>query len=326
MMVYRSAILIVGVLVITGGTITLSSWQSPTSPQPETTQTPAQPAIAPVELASVPFNQAPIPDNEFGKIAEQGKMIFNNPSLYASQYVGNSLTCSNCHLDSGTKAGSAPLWAAYVSYPAYRSKNNHVNSFQERLQGCFRFSMNGKAPALGSPELVALESYAWWLAKGTAINPDEIGRGFTKLSKPAKPADYARGQIVYQERCAMCHAADGSGQTDNNGHVTFPALWGDKSFNWGAGMGSITNAAAFIRANMPYSQGNTLSIQQSWDVALYMDSHDRPQDPRFTGSVEETRQKYHNSASSMYGKVVNGSLLGSVSTPSGGRLNEKEAQ
>jgi ABC-type lipoprotein release transport system permease subunit len=31
-------------------------------------------------------------------------------------------------------------------YPAYRAKNGHVNTFAERLQGCFRYSMNGKAP------------------------------------------------------------------------------------------------------------------------------------------------------------------------------------
>ncbi|WP_369335429.1 c-type cytochrome, partial [Burkholderia cenocepacia] len=35
----------------------------------------------------------------------------------------------------------------------------------ERLQGCFRYSMNGKAPPAGDPILVALETYSYWLAK-----------------------------------------------------------------------------------------------------------------------------------------------------------------
>ena len=29
------------------------------------------------------------------------------------------------------------MWAAYLLYPAYRSKNGHVNTFAERLQDAF---------------------------------------------------------------------------------------------------------------------------------------------------------------------------------------------
>ena len=32
-------------------------------------------------------------------------------------------------------------------YPAYRKKNDKVNSYAERVQGCFQFSMNGTPPA-----------------------------------------------------------------------------------------------------------------------------------------------------------------------------------
>mgnify|MGYP006157862155 CR=1 FL=1 len=57
--------------------------------------------------------------------------------------------------DAGRLADSSPLWAAFVSYPAYRSKTKSVTTFQQRLQGCFEYSMNGRAPPLGAPELVA---------------------------------------------------------------------------------------------------------------------------------------------------------------------------
>ncbi len=97
----------------------------------------------------------------------------------------------------------------------------------------------------------------------------------------------------------------------------FPPLWGAKSFNWGAGMGNIKNAAAFIKANMPFSQGMTLSDQDAWDVAMFVDSHERPQDPRFTGNVAETRKKFHDNAMWMYGKTVNGVTLGAHSVPAG---------
>lgn len=321
MIAWKPTLTIIAVLGIAAGTIVLAAWQP--SDAAHVAKPPHVVAESTASTAAA-YNQQPLPDNAFGKVAALGKRIFDDPARYAPQYVGNSLTCSNCHLQSGTQAGSAPLWAAWMAYPAYRAKNGHVNSFEERLQGCFRFSMNGKAPPLGSPELVALESYAWWLAKGQRLDAHARGRGFSKLPAPPLPADYARGQQVYGQRCALCHAQDGSGQSDNKGHAAFPALWGAASFNWGAGMGSISHAAAFIRGNMPYSQGNTLTLQQAWDVALYMNSQDRPQDPRFTGSVAETRQKFHHSASSMYGRQVNGSVLGSLSPPAGGRLNDKD--
>lgn len=101
---------------------------------------------------------------------------------------------------------------------------------------------------------------------------------------------------------ALCHGADGQGQS-SNGKTVFPPLWGTQSFNWDAGMHELQNAAGFIKANMPLGLGGTLNDQQAWDVALFMDSHERPQDPRFTGSVEATRTKYHDSPNSMYGKM-----------------------
>ena len=279
-------------------------------------------AKAPSTKTAVTFHppaEQDMPKNEFGKAIKLGEDIFVHTERYAREYVGkdSNLRCSSCHLDAGRLAHSAPLWGAYVSYPAYRSKNKHVNTFPERMQGCFKYSMNGKAPPLGDPVLVALESYAYWLASGAPIDPKIPGRGYPKVPKPALVPDYARGQQVFEQHCAVCHGADGAGQADATGQPNFPALWGPKSFNWGAGMGSIKNAAGFIKANMPLGLGGTLSDQQAWDVATFMDSHERPQDPRFKGSVAATRAQYHDSPDDMYGQTVNGHVLGASSASSG---------
>lgn len=274
-------------------------------------------AAAPAASFTPPPESA-IPPGKFGDEVRMGEAIFREPATNAAPFVGNQLRCSNCHLQAGRLTGSAPMWAAYVSYPAYRSKNGHVNSFEERLQGCFRFSMNGKAPQLGDPVLVALESYSYWLATGLPVDEKTAGRGFPPLPKPESPADYARGAQVYAEHCAACHGPQGLGQS-SGGKVVFPALWGPQSFNWGAGMGSIKNAAEFIHANMPFGLGGTLTPQQAWDVATFMDSQVRPQDPRYAGSVAETRTKFHNTPMSMYGQTVNGAVLGdpAVTPPAG---------
>jgi thiosulfate dehydrogenase len=267
----------------------------------------------------VPPPDSAIPDNEFGRMVRLGENVFRDTQHYAAEYVGNTLNCQNCHLDGGRMADSSPLWAAFGEYPAYRSKNRHVNTYAERIQGCFRYSMNGKVPELGSETLVALEAYSFFLAKGAPVGVDMPGRGYPEVKKPAKPFDYARGEKAYARSCALCHGADGQGQKSADGEQVFPALWGANSYNWGAGMGNIKNAAAFIKANMPFSQASTLSDQDAWDVAAFVDSHERPQDPRFTGSVTETRKKFHDSATWMYGQEVNGAVLGEHSPPSGRR-------
>jgi thiosulfate dehydrogenase len=251
-----------------------------------------------------------IPDNQFGAMVRKGEQIFVHTQRYAGQYVGDHLNCVNCHLDAGRRAGSAPLWAAYVRYPRYRSKNHKVNTYADRLQGCFEFSMNGTPPPADSEIIKALTVYSYWLAKGAPTGVDLPGAGYPNLPPPAQSPTYARGESVYQGHCALCHGAHGQGQKAADEYV-FPPLWGPQSFNWGAGMHKVNTAAAFIKANMPFSLGGSLSDQAAWDVAYFMDAHERPQDPRFTGNVAQTRKKYDGGKWSLYGKTINGYLLGS---------------
>jgi len=272
-------------------------------------------AASGVRAAFSPPSESQIPIGEFGDVIRRGREIFVDTGRAAPAYVGNSLRCVNCHLDAGRLAGSSPLWAAFVSYPAYRSKTQSVSTFQQRLQGCFEYSMNGKAPPPNAPELVALESYAYWLATGAAVDPKLPGRGYLALAAPAQVRDYTRGEQVYAANCAFCHGADGAGQRSPDGVAVFPPLWGPESFNWGAGMGRINNAAAFIKANMPLGMGGTLTDQQAWDVSLYMNSHERPQDPRYSGSVQNTRSTFHDTDESMYGRDVAGKVLGATGAP-----------
>lgn len=256
-----------------------------------------------------PPDRMTMPDGEYGKVVRLGEKIFTETNVYAKKYVGNDLNCVNCHLDAGRKPDSAPLWAAFVHYPAYRSKTGQVDTLASRMQGCFEFSMNGKAPPADDETLTALQTYAFWLAKGAPVGTAIPGSGYPKLKKAAMPPDFDRGGKVYAANCALCHGADGQGQK-SSGKQVFPPLWGPRSFNWGAGMHQMGNAAGFIKANMPLGKGGTLSDQDAWDVAMFMDSQERPQDPRYAGSLEQTRKKYHDSDDSMYGRVVKGKVLG----------------
>jgi len=96
-----------------------------------------------------------------------------------------------------------------------------------------------------------------------------------KIDKSLKP-NQERGVKIYQAQCASCHGDNGEGKKDNQGHIAFPPLWGDNSFNIGAGMARTYTAAAFIKGNMPFGQPNSLSDQEAIDVADYVAFMDRP--------------------------------------------------
>lgn len=220
-----------------------------------------------------------IPDGPYGDVVRRGHDIFVDTQANAKAFVGNGLNCVNCHLDAGRKAGAAPLWAAFPMFPAYRDKNHKVNSMEDRLAGCFTFSMNGKSPAYDSPEMVALVTYSAWLAKGAVLGAELPGRGYPELEKSELSPDATRGAAAFEARCAICHGADGQGLKQGDTYA-FPPLWGPQSYNAGAGMHNVATAAAFIRANMPLGRGGTLSIQDAWDISAYINAQSRPPDPR----------------------------------------------
>ena len=261
------------------------------------------------------------PEGPFGETVRQGQAIFQDTNAHpaSAPYVGNDQACGNCHLDAGRLANSAPLWAAWVAYPAYRSKTKKVDSFVERVQGCFKYSMNAQAsgaggpPALDSDAIVSLVAYSFWLAKGATTGDDTMpGRGYPRVAETELGFDATRGESVYAAKCALCHGADGRGVVSAEGGTLFPALWGAESYNWGAGMHVIDTAAAFIKHNMPLGRADSLGDQEAWDVAAYVNSHERPQDPRFTGDLQETAKQFHASKFSLYGKIKgpDGALLG----------------
>lgn len=250
-----------------------------------------------------------LPEGPFGEMIAKGEAIFTETKANAGAYVGNELSCRNCHLDRGRLANSAPMWAAFGLYPQYRAKNKSVNTFTQRIQDCFRFSMNGKKPEADSEVMVALQSYIFWLATGAPVGAKLPGQGYKLLPKPPLEPSPERGAAVFAANCALCHGADGQGTKRADGDYQFPPLWGPNSYNWGAGMHRVNTAAGFIKANMPFGRGGTLSDQEAWDVAAYVNSRPRPQDPRFTGDVAETRAKFHND-DDYYGVTLDGKVVG----------------
>lgn len=263
-----------------------------------------------------PPNESAVPAGPGGEAIRRGKAIFDDPASFASAYVGNSMACKNCHLDSGRKADSSPMWAAWVRYPLFRSKDNAVNTMEDRIRGCFRYSMNapnspsGGPPPPGSNVYRDLQSYFHWLATGAPTGAKLAGGGFPTPPLTDAGYDPARGAPLFQQKCGSCHGPDGEGARQPDGKVVYPPLWGSRSYNWGAGMARVDLAAGFIKANMPFDQPGSLSDQDAWDIAAFVDSHERPKDPRQSGSVADNAKANFAGQKTFYGRVIGGKILG----------------
>src|SRR5262249_48127881 len=90
-----------------------------------------------------------------------------------------------------------------------------------------------------------------------------------------------RGEL--RQYLLACHGPDGAGirrslPTTDLGYM-MPPLWGNDSFNDGAGMARLITAANFLHFNMPHGVdylNPQLSPEQAWDIAAYVISQPRP--------------------------------------------------
>jgi thiosulfate dehydrogenase len=226
----------------------------------------------------------PGPENDlirYGKdlIVNTARHIGKNAADSAMRYAGNNLACQNCHLNAGLQPFAAPFISTFATFPMM--VDDQVLTLTDRLNGCMRRSMNGKDFPPDSREMQALIAYIKFVGKGTPEGVRLPGMGLLPLANPASPPDSRRGQEVYAQQCAKCHRDDGQGELRGSPGVGYsiPPLWGEASFNAGAGMAKTAYAAAYIRANMPFGISYldpVLTVQQAWDLAAFIVSKPHP--------------------------------------------------
>jgi thiosulfate dehydrogenase len=231
---------------------------------------------------------ASVGDDPFGKLVKYGHALISDTANQigptaadpAKRFAGNNLNCQSCHLDAGTRPYAMPLTGIWGQFPQYRGREGAVDTLEVRINGCMERSMNGRALASDSREMVAMLAYMRWLSGGIPAGATLIGAGTMRIKEPARAADPARGAQVYADTCAACHGADGVGQRAASGAgYQIPPLWGPDSFNDGAGMTRVLTAAAYARHNMPFGttfDAPVLSDDDAYDVAGYITSQDRP--------------------------------------------------
>ncbi len=235
-------------------------------------QLPTAPASS--QSGGVQFNP-PKPEDAPKEIRDAvilGANILSDTQKYAAQYVGNGLTCSNCHFDGGRLAGGRggglSLVGTAATYPRYRPRQDYAVDLTVRVNDCFQRSENGKPLPEGSHEMEAVLTYLKWLSKGIPVYGEAPWLKLEKIQSN-HAADSNAGREVFDVKCAPCHGRDGLGTT------AAPPLWGDRSYNDGAGMSKQETLSAFALLNMPFGSPN-LSPEQALDVAAFVDTQPRP--------------------------------------------------
>jgi len=220
-------------------------------------------------------------DQEHWESVMRGYALATNTyELLPENVPVDRLHCSSCHLN----AGGNPKSAWWVDL---RSRYPTDAELQARVNQCFERSLNGKplcTPAADdapgdcdtNSDMAAILTYmAWldqqWAAQGLDVAPPQ---GYPPIAQLT--GDVARGDTLFEPKCGICHGVGGQGQSAR-GAYAFPPLWGVHSFNASAGLARNQEALArFIKWNMPLNTPGSLTDQQAWDLAAYLESQPRP--------------------------------------------------
>ena len=214
-----------------------------------------------------------------------GKELVANTAEYLGpkgkvKAISNGMNCQNCHLQAGTAPLGNNYSAVAATYPKFRARSGTEEDIQKRINDCFERSLNGQSLARDSKEMKAMVAYINWVGKDVPKGEVPKGSGLYEVPLLDRAADPAKGKLVYEKQCASCHQTNGKGMAkpDGSGYL-YPPLWGENSYNHGAGLYRISRFAGYVKANMRLGatfEQPILSDEESWDLAAYVNSMERP--------------------------------------------------
>jgi thiosulfate dehydrogenase len=232
-----------------------------------------------------------LPDDAHGKLVRRGRDLITMTYAFIgphaldkdNRFAGNDLACGNCHLQAGTKKFGLPIYGLYWDFPHYSGRTGANISIEDRINSCMTRSMNGRPLPVDSPEMQALTAYVKFLSTGLTKGDQLAGHGAGSMPELDRAANPKHGELLYTGSCLDCHNINGTGiarskQALSLGYAV-PPLWGDNSFNDGAGMARLITLANFLHSNMPHGadyRNPNLTIEDAWDIAAYVEQQARP--------------------------------------------------
>lgn len=195
-------------------------------------------------------------------------------------HISNGMDCQNCHTLAGEQLYGNSFAATAITYPQFSARTGTVESLADRVNNCMQRSLNGNSLDTTGKEMQAMIAYINWVGYNVTKNSVPKGTGTEKLAYLNRAADPARGAVVFNNKCSVCHGKNGLGVLAADGRsYTYPPLWGPQSYNVSAGMYRLGKLAGFIKNNMPYGttyKAPRLSDADAWDVAAYIETQSRP--------------------------------------------------
>jgi thiosulfate dehydrogenase len=247
-----------------------------------------EPAVVPKSLTSA-YWTAPeisgISDPKQKELVQYGKELVAHTARYLGPNgsvlkMSNGMNCQNCHLQAGTAVFGNNYGSVASLYPKFRARSGSVENIYKRVNDCFERSLNGKALDTASKEMQAIVTYINFLGSNVPKGTVAAGSGFKELAWLDRAADPLKGRAVYTNKCQSCHQQNGEGLlTPDKSEYTYPALWGNNSFNDGAGLYRISNFAKYVKYNMPLGvthENTQLTDEEAWDVAAFVVTQPRP--------------------------------------------------
>lgn len=225
------------------------------------------------ESAWTAKREADIPNDSMGASIRRGLALLRFTPESIPQYATSGLRCTSCHQDDGIKVSAGSLTGVHARFPQYMSRTGAVISLPDRINYCFTRSLAGNALPVGSREMTDLLAYMAFISEGV---PHGVHLSTAPMPKMPEQhdGDPVRGAQLYVEKtCATCHGADGAGLGP------LPPLWGPRSYSIGASMARIERAASFIYHNMPQIAPGSLTPQEAFDLAAYINGQPRPDSP-----------------------------------------------
>jgi thiosulfate dehydrogenase len=226
-----------------------------------------------------------ITDKDLKAQVEYGKELIAHTAKYLGPkgsvaQITNGMNCQNCHLDAGTKPWGNNYGAVFATYPKYRARSGKEEDIFKRVSDCMERSLNGKALAKDSKEMLAIKAYIEYIGKDAEKGKKPKASGIIDLPFLKRKLDTEKGKAIYVAKCQSCHQENGEGLlAEDKVEYIYPPLWGKNSYNFGAGLYRMSRFAGYVKYNMPWGvtfDKPQLSDEEAWDVAGFINSQPRP--------------------------------------------------
>jgi thiosulfate dehydrogenase len=239
------------------------------------------------EFPQNPLIEKTLDKSKLSDEIRRGFRLFTNTPAEAPHLAPGGMSCTNCHMNGGQREKSMPLVNVAGMFPEYNRRSGRLYSLGDRITDCFLRSENAtggqlsELPNASSSEVLAIAAYLTWLSRDAAMGKNPSWRGQNTIPAaalvPIDQLDTAKGEAIYMDRCATCHGQDGQGV--QIGDKIAGPLWGDRSWNDGAGAARVYTLAGMIRYSMPYLDPGNITDADAQHVAAFINSKPRPAYP-----------------------------------------------